>query len=156
MSNHVLRYDSEQEYLDYTNHQRYLATGKHLTDFPDFGKDGPDEYWMAYRKLLDKYPFATIECWTILEREDINQTTGKLERQHCHYDVLFYENKEANIASQARVNSLKKPSPGVVVSPDFKTLEEAERCRAGWMTGHAGGYYDIGHKTECALVTAAP
>ena len=156
MSNHVIRYDSEQEYLDFKNHLRYLATGKHLTDFPDFEKDGPKAYWDAYNKLLDQHPVAVIECWTILDSEDINPLTGKRERQNCHYDVLFYETRAESVASQARVNSLQRSTPGVVVSGDFKTLEEAERCRASWMAGHAGGYYDIGHKTACALVTAEP
>ena len=149
MSDQVIRYATEQEYLDYTNHRIALSTGTQLV-FPDPQKD-PDEYWKAYYEQRGINPHIILETWTFLESEEIEK--GALVRQHCHYVTVRYDDIEH--AKASREQSLKKeqPDPGAAVSIMFETLEEAERMRAIMLEGEPGYYYDIKHETQVAIIT---
>lgn len=150
MSNQVIRYETEQDYIEYTNHRRYLATGE-LMAFPDWGKD-PEAYWKHYDKELQRKPNAVFEMWTILHKEHIDPETGKLITQDCTYDTLGYQDIEEGRASRKIVKEGERPDPGVPVSVEFKDIEEAERTRALLMQGEPGYYYAIKHRVGIAVV----
>ncbi len=150
MSDQVIRYETEQEYLDYINHRRYLATGT-LIKFPDPFKEY-DAYWAAFDDYRAKHPDAVLENWTILHKQQIDILTGALIGEDCTYDTLVYENLAEGQASRKRAREEERPDPGVPVSVEFKDLSEAERMRALLMQGEPGYYYDIKHRTQIAVI----
>jgi hypothetical protein len=149
LSDQVFRYDSKEQYIEFKNHLRQLATGE-LVDFPDWGKD-PKEYWKVFYERMEKDPDQVFEMWTLLEDEDINED-GSLERQHVRYETLRYENKEEARKSQEIVFLGTQVDPGVPVSNDFTSLRQAERMRSLLMKGEPGYYYAIKHKTACDVI----
>jgi hypothetical protein len=146
----VIRYATEEEYIEYTNHRRYLSTGK-VVKFPDWNTD-PDAYWKAHDDYMIKHPIAVLEMWTILHKEQIDYTTGALLSQHCTYDTLAYDNIEEGRVSRKLVKDKEWSDPGVPVSAEFKSPEEAERMRALLMKGEPGYYYDIKHRIGVATI----
>lgn len=150
MSNQVIRYKTEQEYIEYTNHRRYLATGKPVS-FPDWADS--EAYWAAHDAYVVKHPTAVLEMWTILHKEHINFKTGKLISQDCTYDTLAYADIEEGRASRKLVKDGEQPDPGVPVSTEFNTIEEAERTRALLLQGYSGYYYAIKHLTGVAVIS---
>jgi hypothetical protein len=146
----VIRYTTEEEYIEYTNHRRYLSTGR-LVNFPEWGKE-TDAYWKAHDDYMIKHPTAVLEMWTILHKEQINRDTGALISQHCTYDTLAYENIDVGRESRKLVKDREWSDPGVPVSTEFKTTEQAERMRALLMKGEPGYYYDIKHRIGVATI----
>ncbi len=149
MSDQVIRYETEQQYIEYTNHRRWLATGT-LVSFPDWAKD-PDAYWNAHDAYIQKHPTAVLEMWTILHKEHIDPTTGELLSQDCSYTTLAYENLEIGRDSRQFVRDKEQPDPGTPASPEFNTIEEAQKARALLMQG-VSGYYDIKHRSGVVVV----
>jgi hypothetical protein len=150
VSDQVIRYATEEEYIEYTNHRRYLATGK-VVKFPDWKKD-PDAYWKHYYDEMAKHHACVFEMWTILHKEQINRDTGALISQHCTYDTLAYDSIEEGRVSRKLVKDREQDDPGFPVSAEFKSSEEAERMRALLMKGEPGYYYDIKHRTGVAVI----
>ena len=148
LSDQVIRYATEQEYLDYTNHRIALSTGTQLV-FPDPQKD-PDEYWKAYYEQRGINPHIILETWTFLESEVIEK--GVQVSQNVHYITFRYDDLEHARASQKQALAKEWPDPGIPVSAEFKTIEEAERMRAILMEGEPGYYYDIKHRTGVAII----
>jgi hypothetical protein len=146
----VIRYATEEEYIEYTNHRRYLSTGK-VVKFPDWNTD-PDAYWKAHDDYMIKHPIAVLEMWTILHKEQIDYTTGALLSQHCTYDTLAYDSIEEGRVSRKLVKDREQDDPGFPVSAEFKSSEEAERMRALLMKGEPGYYYDIKHRIGVATI----
>ncbi len=150
MSDQVIRYETEEEYLEYTNHRRYLATGM-VVKFPH-PYEAPEAYWAAFDKARAEHPDAVFESWTILHKEHICSKTGKLLKQDCTYDTLRYDTIEEGQVSRKFVREGELSDPGVPVSVEFNTTEAAERVRALLMQGEPGYYYDIKHRAGVAVV----
>ena len=150
MSDQVIRYSSEQEYLDYTNHRIALSTGTTL-DFPD-PKADPDGYWKEYYRQKALYHYAIFETWTYLEREEIEK--GVLIRQHVRYITVRYDDLEHARASKKYISENEWRDPGVAVSGEFTDIEDAEKVRDALMGGEPGYYYDIKHRTGVAVIEA--
>jgi hypothetical protein len=146
----LIRYETEQQYIEYTNHRRYLATGEAMK-FPNPQTD-PDNYWAHYYKEKARRPGAVFETWTILLREIISPETGAVVRQDCSYDTLMYASIDDARTSRDKVRDEEHPDPGVPVSAKFDTPKEAERLRALLMQGEPGYYYDIKHLTSVAVI----
>jgi hypothetical protein len=151
MSDQVIRYETEEEYIKYTNHRRYLATGT-LVSFPDWDKD-PEAYWNTHDAYIQKHPLAVLEMWTLLHKEHIDPSTGELLSQDCSYDTLAYETLDIGRTSRQLVRDKEQPDPGVPVSIEFDSIEEAQRMRAYLSQGEPEHYYDIKHRTGVAVVT---
>ena len=148
VTDQVIRYATEQEYLDYTNHRIALSSGTRV-DFPDPEKE-TDEYWKVYYEQKGIYPNAIFETWTFLDSEEIEK--GALVRQHCHYITMRYDDLEHARASQKQSQKNEWPDPGFPVSAEFKEAGEAEKIRALLLEGEPGYYYDIQHKTAVAAI----
>jgi hypothetical protein len=151
LSDQVIRYDSKEQYIEYTNHMRDLCKGELQEDFPDWGEDGPDAYWKVWYERMEADPEQILEMWTLLVDEDINED-GSLERQHVRYETVRYPNREACLASRYFVDQNRLPDPGVPVSNEFTSLRQAERMRRLLMQGEPGYYYTIKHKTACDVI----
>lgn len=150
MGEKVIRYESEQQYLDYTNHRRYLATGKDMK-FPNPQTD-PDAYWTMYYREKDKNPEVMLETWTILIREVVDKETGKTLRQDCTYVTLGYKNRDEALASREKVREEEQPDPGKVIAT-FNTREDAELFRAlAFKQRDEGQFYDIRHTTTVKVI----
>ncbi|KKN92452.1 hypothetical protein LCGC14_0209430 [marine sediment metagenome] len=150
MSDQVVRYETEEEYIEYTNHRRWLATGT-LVSFPDWAKD-PDAYWNAHAAYIQKHPTAVLEMWTLLHKEHIDPGTGELLSQDCSYTTLAYENLEIGKVSRQLVRDNELSDPGTPVSIEFSDIKEAQKMRAFLMQGTPGYYYDIKHRVGVAII----
>jgi hypothetical protein len=151
MSYQVIRYDTELEFIEYTNHRRYLATGK-LVHFADWDVS-TERYWDDYHAYMNKHPLAVLEMWTVLHKERIDTRTGETLSQDCTFDTLAYETIEEGRASRQLVKEQEWPDPGIPVSKEFKTKEEASMMRAYLLQGYSGYYYDLKHRGGVAVVT---
>ena len=149
MSDQVIRYDSKEQYIEYKNHLRQMATGKRM-GFPDWGEDR-DAYWKEYYERMEENPEQVFEMWVLLDDEQIDDN-GSLVKQHVHYETLRYENKEEAKKSQEKVFLGTNVDPGVPCSAEFKSLRQAERMRGLLMHGEPRYYYDIKHRTAVAVV----
>ncbi len=149
MSDQVIRYDTKEQYIEFTNHLRSFATGE-VVDFPNWGED-PDAYWDIYYERMEQNPDQVFEMWTILEDEDINDD-GSLERQHVRYETLQYADKDEARKSGEAVFLATNPDPGVPCSAEFKSRRQAERMRSLLMKGEPGYYYYIKHRTGVEVV----
>jgi hypothetical protein len=149
MSDQVIRYDSKDQYIEYKNHLRDMATGD-VIEFPDWGED-PDAYWKLYYERMEENPEQIFEMWTLLEDEKINED-GSLDRQIVRYETLWYENRDEVMKSAYVVQADAVPDPGVPVSAEFKSRRAAERMRSLLMKGEPGHFYDIKHRTKVATV----
>jgi hypothetical protein len=143
MSDQVIRYATEQEFLDYNNHRIALSTGTRV-EFPDPEKEA-DEYWRVYYEQKGKYPHVIFETWTFLDSEEIEK--GALVRQHCHYITMRYDDLDHARASQKEIKEKTWDDPGFPVSAEFEKIEDAEKVRFLLMEGEPGYYYDIKHRT---------
>lgn len=150
MSDQVIRYDTKDQYIEFTNHLRDFATGE-VMDFPDW-KEDPDAYWKLYYERMGENQEQVFEMWTILDDEEIDPETGALECQKVHYETLWYENRDEARRSGERVFLATKLDPGVPCSAEFKSRRQAERMRGLLMHGEPGYYYHIKHRTAVAVV----
>lgn len=154
VSERVIRYDSEEEYVKYMNHRHFLANGK-LTDFPDPQKD-PDGYWRRYYEEKAVKPDAIFETWTLVNMgTKIDPLLGSIERQDCTYVTLEYPDLEAARVSKKIIEERERPDPGEVITT-FDTLPQAEKFRAMVLKemNKIGEkfYYDIRHATSVSVV----
>ena len=145
----MVRYATEQEYLDYSNHRIDFSTGTRM-DFPDPQKDS-EGYWIEYYAQKHANPNIILETWTFLESEVIEK--GVRLSQNVRYITMRYDDIEHAKASRERSLRKELPDPGVAVSMMFETLEEAENMRAIMLEGEPGYYYDIKHETQVAIIT---
>jgi hypothetical protein len=144
VSDQVIRYATEQEYIEYTNHRLAFSTGTEMKGFPD-PKADPDEYWRQYYEQRGTNPNIIMETWTVLESEEIEK--GALVRQNCHFVTMRYDDIEHARASRKQSLKQEREDPGVPVSAEFGKIQDAEKMRFLLMEGEPGYYYDIKHRT---------
>ncbi|KKL56490.1 hypothetical protein LCGC14_2244930, partial [marine sediment metagenome] len=100
MSDQVIRYETEEEFLNYRNQRDALCQGKPI-GLPDWGKD-PDAYWKAYYEYKHAHPGRHIRIRTWLLKEQIKK--GQLIRQHCEYENVVFNTVDEMRASDIYVN----------------------------------------------------
>ena len=147
MSDQVIRYENERQYLAFKN-QRVTLTGGKVLDLPDWGKD-PDSYWEAYYEYRHANPEQFLEYRLFLLGEDIKD--GVLVQQHVKCDTVAHESVAAFRANTTRINE-NLTDPGVPVSVKFKDKQDAERMRGLLLLGEPGYYYGIKHFTAVAVI----
>jgi len=149
VSDQVIRYETEQAYLDYTNHRRYLATGERVLT-PDWGSN-PDAYWNAHDAYTAAHPGAVQEMWTILLKEHRDPDSGKITRQDVEYHTLAYPTIEEGRASRKLVSEKEWEDPGKVIAT-FDSEEDAQKYIAEVLKQGVGYYYSIRHRTGVAVI----
>lgn len=149
MSDQVIRYASEQQFLDYRN-QRSTMTGGKVMEFPDWNSD-PDDYWKFYYDYKHAHPGCVLEWRTFLIKEQIEK--GVLQHQYIKCDTLMFETIDEYRTNKTYLDEKCVPDPGTPVSAVFKTLQEAENMRNMLLKGESEYYYDIEHKTRVVMVT---
>ncbi len=148
MSDQVIRYENERTYLDYSNRRETLCRGKSI-GLPDWGRD-PDAYWDAYYHYKQAHPGCHIRMCTWLLCEQIE--AGKLIRQRTEYENVVFDSDDDLRVGQAYVKKHMPTDPGVAVSTEFKTLQEAENMRHLLLQGEPGYYYALKHRTRVAII----
>ncbi len=147
MPDQVIRYETEQQYLDFTN-QRANGIGGTVARFPSFGNN-PDAYWRAYYDYMRDHPDGVLTTVTILLSEEIEH--GALVRQHVEYKTVSFETLDGANLNNDIINMHMEPDPGKPVSAKFKTVQEAENMRRLLLQGEPGYYYAIKHFTQVAV-----
>jgi len=145
----VIRYETEQQYLDFKNQRSTLSRGT-VMGLPSW-KDDPDAHWEAFYKHKHAHPEQMFSWQTILLSEQI--IDGVCESQHCEFKTVMFEDADAYHSNREYVNANMKPDPGLPVSAEFETKAEAEKMRALLLQGEPGYYYGISHRTRVAIIT---
>jgi len=149
MPDQVIRYDSEQQYLDFKNQRTLLSTGKVL-GLPSW-EDEPDAYWKAYYAYKKEPPGCILAFQTTLLSEVIED--GVLQSQHVEYTTLAWDTASACRLNRNYISANTKPDPGTPVSAKFESKKDAERMRHLLLQGEPGYYYGIKHFTHVAIIT---
>lgn len=148
MPDQVIRYESEQQYLDFKNQHAHLSGGR-LMGLPSW-EDDPDSYWESFYAYKHAHSEQMFSWQTILIREQI--IDGVLERQRIKYHTLMFENAEAYRANREHISANIQPDPGTPVSAKFETKAEAEKMRHLLLHGEPGYYYGIKHFTRVCVI----
>jgi hypothetical protein len=149
MSDQVVRYDNEQQYLDFKNQEASLSRGT-VMNLPSW-EDDPDAYWEAFYSHKRAHPEQMFSWQTVLLGEEI--VNGVLERQHVKLNTLMFENTAAYRANREYIKVARLPDPCMPVSAKFDRKQDAERMRSLLLQGEPGYYYGIRHFTQVSMFT---